>query len=169
MRYYATVKGQKEPVLIELNPEKQGGFTLNVGGQSHPVDAVRTGDGTWSLRMGDEQFNVELEAQGPTLQVTTRGQALRLEIADERTHRLRVASGGFQVEGKQLILAPMPGKIVKVLVTQGQDVQEGQGLVVVEAMKMENELKSPKAGKVVELLAKEGATVENNAKLAVVE
>jgi biotin carboxyl carrier protein len=62
-----------------------------------------------------------------------------------------------------------PGKIVKVLVALGDDVQEGQGLVVVEAMKMENELKSPKAGKVVELFAKEGATVENNAKLVVVE
>jgi biotin carboxyl carrier protein len=63
----------------------------------------------------------------------------------------------------------MPGKVVKVLVKVGDEVKEGQGLVVVEAMKMENELKSPKAGKVVEVLAKEGATVENNAKLVVVE
>jgi biotin carboxyl carrier protein len=63
----------------------------------------------------------------------------------------------------------MPGKVVKVLVKLGDEVKEGQGLVVVEAMKMENELKSPKAGKVVELLAKEGSTVENNAKLVVVE
>jgi biotin carboxyl carrier protein len=56
-----------------------------------------------------------------------------------------------------------------VLVKVGDEVKEGQGLVVVEAMKMENELKSPKAGKVVELLAREGSTVENNAKLVVVE
>ncbi|HEY5675844.1 MAG TPA: biotin/lipoyl-containing protein, partial [Myxococcales bacterium] len=70
--------------------------------------------------------------------------------------------------GKQVISAPMPGKVVKVLVKVGDEVKDGQGLVVVEAMKMENELKSPKAGKVTELHAVEGAAVESGAKLAVV-
>ena len=92
-----------------------------------------------------------------------------LEILDERKLRLRRAAGKFTLEGPQRIDAPMPGKITRVLVKVGDEVQEGQGLVVVEAMKMENELKSPKAGKVVELLAKEGTAVENNAKLVVVE
>jgi biotin carboxyl carrier protein len=101
--------------------------------------------------------------------VLVRGQVSRVDVADERRLRLRAGSAGFSVEGKQVINAPMPGKVVKVLVKQGDEVKEGQGLVVVEAMKMENELKSPKAGKVVELLAKEGTTVENNAKLVVVE
>jgi biotin carboxyl carrier protein len=62
----------------------------------------------------------------------------------------------------------MPGKVVRVLVKAGDEVAEGQGLVVVEAMKMENELKSPKAGTVTELHAVEGATVESGAKLIVV-
>jgi biotin carboxyl carrier protein len=66
-------------------------------------------------------------------------------------------------------MAPMPGKIVHVLVRLGDQVQEGQALVVIEAMKMENELKSPKAGKVAEILAIEGSAVEKNAKLMVVE
>nr|WP_306414357.1 biotin/lipoyl-containing protein [Corallococcus exiguus] len=82
---------------------------------------------------------------------------------------MRAAAGSFSVEGRQVILAPMPGKVVKVLVAVGEEVKEGQGLVVVEAMKMENELKSPKAGKVTEVFAKEGTAVENNAKLVVVE
>jgi biotin carboxyl carrier protein len=90
-------------------------------------------------------------------------------VADERRLRLRAAQGGFSAEGRQLISAPMPGKVVKVLVKVGDEVKEGQGLVVIEAMKMENELKSPKAGKVVELPAKEGTAVEINAKLVVVE
>ena len=63
----------------------------------------------------------------------------------------------------------MPGKVVKILVAVGDEVAQGQGLVVVEAMKMENELKSPKAGTVVEVLAKEGAAVESGAKLIVVD
>jgi biotin carboxyl carrier protein len=63
----------------------------------------------------------------------------------------------------------MPGKVVKILVAMGDEVKEGQGLMVVEAMKMENEMKSPKAGKIVELHVKEGQTVEGNAKLCAVE
>jgi biotin carboxyl carrier protein len=63
----------------------------------------------------------------------------------------------------------MPGKVVKVLVALGDEVKEGQPLVVVEAMKMENEMKSPRDGKVVELHVREGQTVEGNAKLCAVE
>jgi biotin carboxyl carrier protein len=78
------------------------------------------------------------------------------------------AGGKFSLEGPQRVDAPMPGKIVRVLVKEGDAVEEGQGLVVVEAMKMENELKSPKAGVVRELHAQEGQPVEAGAKLAVV-
>jgi biotin carboxyl carrier protein len=91
-----------------------------------------------------------------------------LELLDERRLRLRRAGGKFTAVGPQRVDAPMPGKVVRVLVKQGDQVTEGQGLVVVEAMKMENELKSPKAGRVVELHAVEGAAVESGAKLVVV-
>ena len=82
---------------------------------------------------------------------------------------MRRAAGGFTVEGKQILASPMAGKVVKVLAKVGDEVRAGQGLVVVEAMKMENELKSPKSGKLVELSAVEGQAVEGGAKLAVVE
>jgi len=91
-----------------------------------------------------------------------------MELLDERRLRLRQAGGKFSLEGPQRIDAPMPGKVVRVLVKAGDEVGEGQGLIVVEAMKMENELKSPKAGKITELHAVEGAAVESGAKLAVV-
>jgi len=92
-----------------------------------------------------------------------------VEILDERRLRMRAAGGRFAVEGPQTIVAPMPGKVVKVLVKVGDEVKEGQGLVVVEAMKMENELASPKDGVVKEIHAKENASVESGAKLLVVE
>jgi biotin carboxyl carrier protein len=92
-----------------------------------------------------------------------------VDVADERTVRLRAGLSGFSVSGKVVVTAPMPGKVVRILVTPGTEVTEGQGLVVVEAMKMENELRSPKAGKVLEVFAKEGSTVEANAKLLSVE
>jgi len=65
--------------------------------------------------------------------------------------------------------SPMPGKVVKVFVKVGDEVSEGQAVVVVEAMKMENELKAPKAGKVTEVTAREGTAVENGSKLVVIE
>jgi biotin carboxyl carrier protein len=101
--------------------------------------------------------------------VLLKNQVFRIDVADERSRRLRAVAAGFTAEGPQTIVAPMPGKVVKILVNVGDEVQEGQGLVVVEAMKMENELKSPKAGKIASITAKEGTAVEMNAKLMVVE
>jgi biotin carboxyl carrier protein len=73
------------------------------------------------------------------------------------------------VEGVQEINSSMPGKIIKILVAEGDEVEQGQGLVVVEAMKMENEIKSPKAGVVKKVGVKEGEAVEAGALLVVVE
>ena len=71
--------------------------------------------------------------------------------------------------GKAMLTSPMPGKVVKLLVTEGQEVAAGQGVIVVEAMKMENELKSALAGKVKEIFVAEGEVVESGAKLLLVE
>ncbi len=67
--------------------------------------------------------------------------------------------GTLEVQGRQQVVAPMPGKIVRILVQAGEAVEAGQGLVVVEAMKMQNEIRSPKSGKVEKIVAKEGETV----------
>ena len=74
-----------------------------------------------------------------------------------------------EAEGLQQVLAPMPGKIVRVLVAVGEKVDAGQGLLVIEAMKMQNEIKSPKKGKVQKLLTKEGASVNAGHVLAIIE
>jgi biotin carboxyl carrier protein len=169
MRYYAKLQGQKEAVPVDI--EHLGGtqYRLTLHDKTHLVDALKLDHGAVSMLVDGTSYPVEFEENGDEVNVLVRGQVSRVDVADERRLRLRAGSAGFSVEGKQVINAPMPGKVVKVLVKLGDEVKEGQGLVVVEAMKMENELKSPKAGKVVELLAKEGTTVENNAKLVVVE
>jgi biotin carboxyl carrier protein len=169
MRYFAKLQGQKEAVPVDI--EHLGGtqYRLTLHDKTYTVDALTLDHGAVSMLVNSTSYPVEFEENGDEVNVLVRGQVSRVDVADERRLRLRAGSAGFAVEGKQVINAPMPGKVVKVLVKQGDEVKEGQGLVVVEAMKMENELKSPKAGKVVELLAKEGTTVENNAKLVVVE
>jgi biotin carboxyl carrier protein len=86
-----------------------------------------------------------------------------VELRDPR--RWRQAGSSFEAEGPQEIVAPMPGKIVKVLVADGQEVERGQGLMVIEAMKMQNELRAPRAGRVERVYAEEGRGVEAGARL----
>ena len=169
MRYYTKLRGQKEPRPVDIETTGEGHFALTLNGVRHEMDALTLEHGAVSMIVDGESYSVEFEEQGDEVFVLVKGQVTRIDVADERRLRMRAGTAAFSAEGKQVINAPMPGKVVKVLVKLGDEVKEGQGLVVVEAMKMENELKSPKAGKVTELLAKEGSTVENNAKLAVVE
>ncbi|MBN9688134.1 MULTISPECIES: biotin/lipoyl-containing protein [unclassified Corallococcus] len=169
MRYFTKQQGQKEAVPVDLESLGQDRYRLTVNGKTFQVDALSVEAGTLSLLVDGQSYNIEFEENGDEIGTLVRGQVNRTDVADERKLRMRAAAGSFSVEGRQVILAPMPGKVVKVLVKVGEEVKEGQGLVVVEAMKMENELKSPKAGKVTEVFAKEGTAVENNAKLVVVE
>jgi hypothetical protein len=93
MRYYATVKGRPEPVLVELETLSTGGFSLKIEGATYALDALSVGNGTWSLRMGHEHFDVELEPAGKELLAKTRGQVVRMDLVDERLHRLRGVAG----------------------------------------------------------------------------
>jgi biotin carboxyl carrier protein len=86
-----------------------------------------------------------------------------VELRDPR--RWRRAGSSLEAEGPQEILAPMPGKVVKLLVTEGQQVERDQGLLVIEAMKMQNELRAPRAGRVERVYTAEGQGVETSARL----
>jgi biotin carboxyl carrier protein len=169
MRYIATRKGEKEGVPADVERLADGRYRVTLGDKTLEVDALALEHGTMSMLVGTDSYSAELVEIGDDVVVTVRHHQTRFDIVDERKSRLRAGAAGFEVSGRQVVAAPMPGKVVKVLVKLGDEVEQGQGLVVVEAMKMENELKSPKAGKVVELPAKEGSAVENNAKLVVVE
>lgn len=162
-------KGQREEA-IDVRSLGDGLYEVKLRGKTHLVDAYRHDYGTLSIIVDGASYTAMLDQRSTHVNVRIRGRSVfPIEILDEKRLRMRRAAGKFTVEGKQTVTAPMPGKIVKVLVKQGDAVAEGQGLVVVEAMKMENELRSPKAGKVVELHVKEGQAVEGNAKLCAVE
>jgi hypothetical protein len=176
MRYHAILNGQERlvevsargssyRVAIHPGPEAKDGAPPRV----LEVSAAHLGGNAVSLIAGARSYACDLEpGKDGRLSVLVDGAVHALEMLDERKLRLRRAGGKFSLDGPQRIDAPMPGKVVRVLVRQGDAVAEGQGLVVVEAMKMENELKSPKAGTVRELHAVEGAAVESGAKLVVV-
>jgi biotin carboxyl carrier protein len=127
---------------FSLVPAHAGGFSLLIGRQSYRVVLAR----------GEAVVN---------------GTAFTVEVFDPRDRRA-AARGGSQ-RGSLQVTASMPGKIVRVLAAPGDQVEEGQGLVVVEAMKMQNEMKSPKAGRVVEVRTQAGATVSAGDVLVVIE
>lgn len=169
MRYFATLAGEKQSKPVEVEPLGGGRYAVTLDGVRHEVDAAHPEPGVLSLLIDGESYAVDVEESGDAVRVMIRDEVFSVDVADERKLRMRQASHAHSTEGKQLIRAPMPGKVVKILVQVGDEVMGGQGLLVVEAMKMENELKSPKAGKVVELSVKEGQAVESGALLAAVE
>jgi biotin carboxyl carrier protein len=169
VRYLATLHGHTDQVAVDVKDNGNGQLVLVLAGKRHAVDALALSHGAVSLLVDGQVYDVEFDDVGEEVQVWVRGDVFRVDVADERSLRLRAGATALKVEGRVTLTAPMPGKVVRVLVKQGQAVQEGEGLLVVEAMKMENELKSPKAGTVTEVFAKEGSAVEANAKLLTVE
>jgi len=102
------------------------------------------------------------------LKLQTGSHEFQAQVLDLRAWRGRRA-GAAELEGRQQIVAPMPGKVIRLLVKAGDEVEAGQGLLVVEAMKMQNEIRSPKKGKVVRLEAAEGQAVNAGDALAWVD
>jgi biotin carboxyl carrier protein len=122
------------------------------------------GQGTFSVLLEGRSYRVVLGSRG---EVVVNGRTMAIEVFDPRD--LRAGAGARANHGRQEIAAPMPGKIVRVLVSAGETVEEGQGLVVVEAMKMQNEMKSPKTGRVAEVRARAESTVAAGDVLVVIE
>jgi biotin carboxyl carrier protein len=153
-------------------------FRVTIDGTPHLVDAVRVDGGALSFIQLDGEQSERVKAGGRSHRVSvTEGASgeLTLTQADGLVRAIvngRRSRRGGEVAGaagEQRIVAPMPGKVLRVLVQPGQDVAARQPLVVVEAMKMENELSSPRAGRVKDVPAVEGQTVEAGRVLIIVE
>ncbi len=145
------------------------GNRLNIShdGRAIEADVVEVADGTYSVLVSGHAYEVRVEPVPGGLRVHAGAREFRAEIEDPRAWRGRRA-GTLEAEGRQEIIAPMPGKVVRLLVTQGQKVEGGQGLMVVEAMKMQNEIRSPKSGIVERIVVIEGQAVNAGEPLAIV-
>jgi biotin carboxyl carrier protein len=136
------------------------------GGSEIAADVEMAEPGVYSILIDGRSYEARVEETPTALVVVIDGRRFEIEARDPR-RLVRKGPGGV-ADGVQAIAAPMPGKIVRVLVAVGDEVTAGQGLLVVEAMKMQNEMKSPRAGKVLSLSAKEGATVTAGEVLATI-
>jgi biotin carboxyl carrier protein len=139
-----------------------------VDGRKYELEIHQLKDNSYLLFSATNVYESSVEKSGESFTVHLRGLQYPIRIIDLK--RLRsTASGSRHDHGSAEIVAPMPGKVVRLLVTEGAEVNVGTGILVVEAMKMQNELKSPKSGTVVSIRAQAGATVNAGDVLAVVE
>jgi acetyl/propionyl-CoA carboxylase alpha subunit len=159
VNYQVSEKGG-ETRLVALRETGDGTYEITLDGRTVHVDAVRSGPTVYSVIEDGQQFEAMVDEKGAHgFDVFVSGRIFHLEALDERT-RLLAQSAAPVLTGPQTITAEMPGKVVKVVVSAGGPVREGQGVVLVEAMKMENEITSPIDGIVTEVAVSEGQTVE---------
>jgi len=155
MKYITTVENQQ--FLVEIIDEKH----INVDGKVYEVDFESvSGQPVYSLIV-DGKSHESYVAQGEdNWQVLLRGRLYPVTVEDERERRLRAAAGGVADTGDFHLKAPMPGLVVAIPVAEGQQVQKGQVLLILESMKMQNELKAPRDGTVSRIKVKAGESVE---------
>ena len=170
MKLPITAAGRTRAVDVSRNGES---FLVSLDGRQHEVD-VKVINDVWSMLVGvgfsrpTRSYEVVFSqvAEG---RLTVHVDGVPVEVSINRMRRGGAAVSEPAAEGPQRVTAPMPGKIVKLLVKPGDKVQPRQGLVVVEAMKMENELRARAAGTVGEVRVAEGASVEAGAILIVLD
>jgi biotin carboxyl carrier protein len=165
MIYEITIGGHTHQV--ELN-RGESGWLCKLNGRDFLLDAVSTGEGLLSLLVNGKSYEIKQENTATETNVVVGHECFNAIVRDPRSFRSRRRAVGG-VEGVKKITAPMPGKIVRILAPAGTEVELGQGVLVIEAMKMQNELKSPKKGTVKKLNVAEGAAVEAGQTLAEVE
>ena len=171
MTFEIDLNGRTRTIAIERKAD--GKYRVLLDGAPHELDATRVGGfGLSMLLDGEAGVSREVQVAPATtrgeLLVTLAGRTVAATVNGRRTRRAGADAGGG-ADGEQAVIAPMPGRVVRVLVAAGDEVSARQGVVVVEAMKMENELRSPKAGRIKEITVTPGTSVEAGRVLLVVE
>lgn len=164
MKLNLTVNGVDQQIEI-LSPAPACRFRLGEGAE-RTADVALPAPGVYSILLDGRSYDAQVERTARHLIVTLEGHHFEIEVRDPRRWSRQAAGrAGSDIE---TIAAPMPGKVVRVLVVPGDAVEAGQGLMVVEAMKMQNEMKASRAGRVLTVSAKEGATVTAGEVLATI-
>ncbi|HZQ96367.1 MAG TPA: biotin/lipoyl-containing protein [Candidatus Sulfotelmatobacter sp.] len=164
MTYEVAIDGKN--YRLELS-QAEGSWSCRVDGQAIEADAVLARPDVLSLRIGNKAYEVKCERVGSDLHLWVGSVRYAAEVRDPRS--LRSRSRALDDHGPRKLTAPMPGKVVRILLPEGAEVQAGTGVLVVEAMKMQNEVKSPKKGTIQKIVVREGAAVNAGDVLAIVE
>lgn len=154
---------------VEVTPaSSEGGFTVRIGDRELNADARLLQPGLLSLLIDGVSYRCVLDAEQDATVLTMQGRSLPYQINDPRSLRARRARA-HAAHGSHPLKASMPGRVVRLLVESGDTVEAHQPILVIEAMKMLNELRTPKAGRVTELRVIAGETVASGQVLAIID
>jgi biotin carboxyl carrier protein len=165
VKYTATIEGRR--IELEIVHANARTIEAKIGGRLYLIERKDVAQGVFWFSWDNRSVDVSITAQDDTYIVSLDGRPISVEIEDPRTALRKAAQHGQS--GEVELRAPMPGKVVKVLIPEGAEVHANQGVLVIEAMKMQNEIKSPKTGRVKRLAVQEAAAVNAGELLAVVE
>ncbi len=166
MKYFVEVNGVEH--TVELT-ERLGELILKVNGDPIAMDFVEVDRlGQFAIIVGERSYGVSIDGDENSQALTIAGQQYRIEIEDERERAASAASRAAGGKGG-LIKAVMPGVVVQVMVKEGDEVQAGQPVLILEAMKMQNEIGAPIAGRVTRLFTEPGKAVKSGERLAQIE
>jgi len=165
MVYDVTIDGKSYRLELERAGER---WQCRLDGREVQIDAVLTRRDVLSVLIEGKAYEIKRERTATDMHLWVGSARYAAELRDPRSLRSRKDGAGDE-QGPKKLVAPMPGKVVRILVREEAEVEAGQGIVVVEAMKMQNEIKSPKKGVVQKIVAAEGANVNAGDVLAVVE
>ena len=161
MRYATTINDHT--YIIEINRDGE----VTIDGEICPIDLRAIDEVTYSLLIEHQSHEALVELSNDDVNVLLKGRLYQARVLDERARRLTQASGGGTHSGEVMVKAPMPGLIVAVPVSEGQAVKKGQTVVVLESMKMENELKAPRDGTVASIKIVPRQSVEQHQPLVI--
>jgi biotin carboxyl carrier protein len=180
-RYAVSVNPGQEPVEVEVHEEStpEGAarrVRVIVAGDERVIEVRAAGPQRYTWLEGTRVVTAEVEpgkaadaSDARKLAVAVRGEGFAVTVRDARALEVPAVVGKAAATGPVVVRAPMPGRVVKLLVRPGDEVKASAGVIVVEAMKMENELRAPREGKLREFRVKEGEAVEAGQELCVVD
>jgi biotin carboxyl carrier protein len=165
VKFQAQAGGEATPIEVA---GEAGRYTVTLGGEVLTVDARQTGEGTWSILLDGASHVVNVTDRDGTYAVAVGGERYAIRVEEESRYIIRTRGVGGGERG-QVLKAPMPGKVTLIEVAVGQSVAPGDGLIVLEAMKMENEFKAQVAGTVKEIRVAAGQPVNPGDVLVIIE
>jgi len=165
VKFEAQLGGETIPVEVG---GAAGRFSVELEGQAWNVDARRVGEGLWSLLIDGVATSADVSEEDGVFVVHVDGETYQIRVEEETRYIIRTRGGASATAG-QVLKAPMPGRVVVVAAEVGRTVRPGDPLVVLEAMKMENEFRATAAGTVREVRVREGQTVNPGDVLVVIE
>lgn len=168
MKLEAEVAGEHHEVSIQRSESR---VSAKIDGRRYNLDVQDLAPGEYLMKDGNRVYDCRVAASGKefeTAEVHLRGSSYAIRLTDPKRLRGTQSDRGSD-KGTARIVAPMPGRVVQVLAELGAQVEAGAGILIVEAMKMQNEMKAPKAGTVISIAAEAGATVNVGDVLAIIE